>query len=427
MEGTPGLLDGATGGAMHAAVDPQPLVNKAFETIGTAKVATSATEAVQLGYLRKTDKIVANQHHLWHEAKQAVLEMDAAGYRPPAAAPHSRCWARRPRRAGAGRAAAGTGRAGRRSTTCTSPGSWRYVLTGGDVPAGTRVTEQYLLDLERQAVPEPGGPSEDAGPHAAHSQDGQAAAELRSVTTMRDAVNRCRCRDTHRKSRTRGALKDVRPDDMAALVIKEAIARAPGVTPEMIDDVILGLRHARRRAGAEHRPHRRGAGGAAHVGAGLDRQPVLLLGAAGRSPWRRERIMVGDGRRHRRRRRREHEPGADGRASSLRPTRNWWHASRKCTWAWASRPSGWREQYNVSREEQDAFALESHRRAAAAIDAGKFKDEIVPVTVERTQLRRRAGRHARRSRSTPTKASRRDTSHGGAGRACSRPSRKAAP
>jgi acetyl-CoA acetyltransferase family protein len=39
------------------------------------------------------------------------------------------------------------------------------------------------------------------------------------------------------------------------------------------------------------------------------------------------------------------------------------------------------EKYGVSREDQDAFALESHRRAVAAIDAGRFRDEIVPVEV----------------------------------------------
>src|SRR5262249_50623766 len=39
------------------------------------------------------------------------------------------------------------------------------------------------------------------------------------------------------------------------------------------------------------------------------------------------------------------------------------------------------EQYKVSREDQDAFAAESHRRAVAAIDAGRFHDEIVPVDV----------------------------------------------
>ena len=41
------------------------------------------------------------------------------------------------------------------------------------------------------------------------------------------------------------------------------------------------------------------------------------------------------------------------------------------------------EKYAVSREAQDAYALESHRRAVAAIDAGKFKNEIVPVEVPR--------------------------------------------
>jgi acetyl-CoA acyltransferase len=40
------------------------------------------------------------------------------------------------------------------------------------------------------------------------------------------------------------------------------------------------------------------------------------------------------------------------------------------------------KKWGVSREAQDAFATESHRKAAAAIDAGLFKDEIIPVTVE---------------------------------------------
>jgi len=44
------------------------------------------------------------------------------------------------------------------------------------------------------------------------------------------------------------------------------------------------------------------------------------------------------------------------------------------------------EQFNVSREEQDAFALESHRRALAAIDNGTFKDDIVPIEVEKIYI-----------------------------------------
>ena len=41
------------------------------------------------------------------------------------------------------------------------------------------------------------------------------------------------------------------------------------------------------------------------------------------------------------------------------------------------------EQYNISREEQDVYALESQRRAARAIEAGHFKGEIVPFEVKR--------------------------------------------
>ena len=40
------------------------------------------------------------------------------------------------------------------------------------------------------------------------------------------------------------------------------------------------------------------------------------------------------------------------------------------------------EKYNVTRQEQDQYALESHLRAAAAIEAGKFKDEILPVELK---------------------------------------------
>jgi len=44
------------------------------------------------------------------------------------------------------------------------------------------------------------------------------------------------------------------------------------------------------------------------------------------------------------------------------------------------------QKYNVSREDQDEFAYESHQKAAAAIKEGKFKDEIVPITVKETYL-----------------------------------------
>ena len=56
------------------------------------------------------------------------------------------------------------------------------------------------------------------------------------------------------------------------------------------------------------------------------------------------------------------------------------------------------KQYGISREAQDALALASQQKAAAAQDAGKFKDEIVPVSASRR-------RRATRSSSTPTSSS----------------------
>ena len=52
---------------------------------------------------------------------------------------------------------------------------------------------------------------------------------------------------------------------------------------------------------------------------------------------------------------------------------------------------------DVSREDQDQFALESHQKAIAAIDAGRFDDEIVPVPVRKGK-ERDAVRHRRRAR-----------------------------
>ena len=70
------------------------------------------------------------------------------------------------------------------------------------------------------------------------------------------------------------------------------------------------------------------------------------------------------------------------------------------------------EKYGITREEQDAFALESQKKAVAAVDAGKFKDEIVPVVIPNKKLLRRLprltsldrtqiNRHQRQRRAAP--------------------------
>ncbi len=131
-------------------VDPFPFVARAFEAIAMAKVSTSGKEAINLGYLRPTDRISINPDHLLYDAKQLVLTMDKEGYTPP-----------KPRKI---RVIGETGYASLRQNVYAMKKSGyisehdeliaskiAYVMSGGNLPAGTEVTEQYILELERQA------------------------------------------------------------------------------------------------------------------------------------------------------------------------------------------------------------------------------------------------------------------------------------
>lgn len=128
-----------------------PFVARAFETIALAKVSTSAKEAVKLGLMRPTDKIVINADYRIKRAKDNVLAMNLAGYSPPQPVENIRVM---------GRDAMGTfnyvlynlrkaGRITDHDVTVARKLAW--VLTGGDVLPNTEVSEQYLLDLEREA------------------------------------------------------------------------------------------------------------------------------------------------------------------------------------------------------------------------------------------------------------------------------------
>lgn len=144
------LIRGLAGVPAGAGVDTQPIVNKVFETIATAKVGTSAHEARELGYLRPNDRIVVNKDHQLYEAKATVLELDARGYQAPRPALI-------PVAGPEGRAVLELGAYNMHLSGWASEHDLliarklAYVLTGGKVPAGTPVTEQYLLDLEREA------------------------------------------------------------------------------------------------------------------------------------------------------------------------------------------------------------------------------------------------------------------------------------
>ena len=127
------------------------VVQKAFETVGFAKVATSAEEAKHLGYLLKSDTIILNNDHRIWAAKQKALEL-IEGYKPP----RYRDDLKLP--GAGGRTAIATVVKGLKAQGKISAhdeliaNKLAYVLTGGEKAGLTKsVDEQYMLDIEREA------------------------------------------------------------------------------------------------------------------------------------------------------------------------------------------------------------------------------------------------------------------------------------
>jgi 3-hydroxyacyl-CoA dehydrogenase len=146
------LLRRVVAPAVRAAPDAPalPFVQRVFETIGLAKVATSAVEAQELGFLEEHDVIVLNAEHQLAAAKQEALDL-ADAYRPPAREA-SVYAAGLPVLAAlelgvqtlqwAGQASEHDGVVARHLAR---------VLCGGELSLGQWVTEQHILDLERDA------------------------------------------------------------------------------------------------------------------------------------------------------------------------------------------------------------------------------------------------------------------------------------
>jgi 3-hydroxyacyl-CoA dehydrogenase len=128
-----------------------PAIQKAFETIGFAKVATSAAEARAIGFLRPVDRVSMNRDRIISDAKAVARSLAQAGYTPPpprttvavggdsvlSALKLGIHLAHR-----AGRISDHDALIGRRLAN---------ILAGGALPHPAFVTEQYLLDLEREA------------------------------------------------------------------------------------------------------------------------------------------------------------------------------------------------------------------------------------------------------------------------------------
>ncbi|HWO65480.1 MAG TPA: thiolase family protein, partial [Umezawaea sp.] len=195
------------------------------------------------------------------------------------------------------------------------------------------------------------------------------------------------------QGRHRGALAGVRPDDLAALVVAEVLRRA-GVPGDAVDEVILG---AANQAGEDNRNVARMAVLLAGLPVEVPGYTVNRLCASGLTAVATAAQAIRSG---------EAEVVVAGGVESM--TRAPWVMAKPGTpWAKPGEVSdtslGWRftnprfapeitlsmgetaEEVaaldGITREESDAFSLRSHERAVAAIDAGRFEAEIVPVAV----------------------------------------------
>ena len=97
---------------------------------------------------------------------------------------------------------------------------------------------------------------------------------------MKDAVIVCAVRTPVGKA-PNGALRDTRPDEMAAVVIAEALRRAPALDPADVEDVMLGCAMPEAEQGLNVARIASLRAGVPVIGVGGDDQPLLLVGAAG--------------------------------------------------------------------------------------------------------------------------------------------------
>ena len=190
-----------------------------------------------------------------------------------------------------------------------------------------------------------------------------------------------------------GALADVRPDDLAALAIEAAVERA-GVPPEQIEDVYFG---AANQSGEDNRNVARMAVLLAGLPESVAGVTVNRLCASGLSAVvsASHAIAAGDGDlfvaggvESMSRAPLVSPKAQDGERQEDQPvydtTLGWRFPNLKLAQMFPLESMGETgenvaERWNVSREEQDRFALESQRRWAAAAEAGRFDDELVPV------------------------------------------------
>ena len=201
----------------------------------------------------------------------------------------------------------------------------------------------------------------------------QAASSVVIVSAVRTAVGKA----------GRGTLKNTRPDELAAAALRGAVERLPQLALDTVDDVIIGC--------ATHEgPQGYNVARIASLRAGFPVSvPAITINRFCASGL--ETIAMGA------------EQILSGRAkiviaggvesmsqvpfgANLSPNPSLIEHAPEAYLSMGLTAENLTRKYSISRSDQDAYAYQSHRKAIAAIDAGKFREEIVPLTVKETHL-----------------------------------------
>jgi acetyl-CoA acyltransferase len=223
---------------------------------------------------------------------------------------------------------------------------------------------------------------------------------------MKDAVIVSAVRTPAGKA-PKGTLRDTRPDDMGAAAIKEAMARVPGLQASDVDDVIMGCAMPEAEQGMN-------VARAAAIRAGLPVETSAMTINRFCSSGLQTIAMASD---------RIRTNGAQvivaGGLESMSMIPMGGHIIRPNPTLMETYPDFYlsmglatenvAKKYEVTREQQDEFALRSHQRAVAALEAEKFKDETVTLTVSVEELDAKGRKQRREISFDRDEGPRRDT------------------
>ena len=208
----------------------------------------------------------------------------------------------------------------------------------------------------------------------------------------------------------KGTLRAARPDDLAAAAIKEAVARAKGLDPKEIEDVVIGCAMPEAEQGMN-------VARIASLRAGLPVEvPAMTINRFCSSGLQAianaaQRIISGQG-----------DVAVAGGTESMSMVPMGGNKVAPNPWLMDHYPDTYlgmgltaenlAKKYGITREQADAFSLASHQKAVAAIAAGKFKDEIVPYETSYSYLQASANGSAKSIAKPKTVVARFDTDEG---------------